>query len=118
MKTLKLGEYNFPQPTGFDFAAKKHIEAGKFRPHYTYTLRWMFYRKADLSKEKNPVIKFFWKALDFLHIVRSTISDRYDCDESSITIAVNWSNPDKTVYTLRKRAWYEYVVMKNATRWW
>lgn len=58
----------------------------------------------------------FWKILDKLHLVRSSIGGRYEMMGDERRYVLRWGmnmETGKTNYKLRKRKWYEYILIEK-----
>lgn len=64
----------------------------------------------------NRVVKMFWRILDNIHLIRSSVEGRYDTfgDESRYVLSTRYSNKWEFVSrTMRKRKWWEYILIER-----
>lgn len=69
-----------------------------------------------LYKTAKWISKKFWMVLDKLHLVRSTISGRYDMFGDEARYVQTWGinfEIGKTSYKLKKRVWWEYILIEK-----
>jgi len=64
----------------------------------------------------NILSKSFWAALDWLHIVRSSIEGRYGMMGDEACYVKQWSmswDTGKTTHTLKPRKWWQYIFVER-----
>ena len=69
-----------------------------------------------LYKIGKKISKYFWMLLDKLHLVRSSISSRYDMFGDEYRYVRGWEmnmKTGKTTFSLKKRKWWEYIFIEK-----
>ncbi len=70
-----------------------------------------------MYKIAKNISRSFWAALDYLHLVRSSISGRYEMSGDESRYVKKWMlfESGQTKYTLKKRKWWEYIFIEKPT---
>src|SRR3990167_8331292 len=71
-----------------------------------------------LYKTGKLISKRFWTILDLLHLVRSSISGRYDMSGDEARYVENRElnmETGKITYEFKKRKWWEYILIERPT---